>query len=208
MCQIKTSIDDVEPTKIDVQASYDIDLKPTEYLFNQGIESSEECWMNEISDSTCQSKCRFTSFAPLLPMCKTLEDLLCILDFAYTNNVYSRCNRKKRGLTFIGQMDRDTRFKKSNMTRVGMGLWSMTKEIREEVDIITLPALIGSVGGSLGMFFGFSISTLILFSLEKMDSTAKTTPIKMTIFFSLATEVHYLVLYEVSQSFIVYFSKN
>ena len=149
--------------KIDVQASYDIDLKPTEYLFNQGIESSEKCWMNEIADSTCQSKCRFTSFAPLLPMCKTLEDLLCILDFAYTNNVYSRCNRKKRGLTFIGQMDRDTRFKKSNMTRVGMGLWSMTKEIREEVDIITLPGLIGSVGGSLGMFFGFSIANYLLF---------------------------------------------
>ena len=49
------------------------------------------------------------------------------------------------------------------MTRVGMGLWSMTKEIREEDDIITLPGLIGSVGGSLGMFFGFSIANYLLF---------------------------------------------
>ena len=38
----------------------------------------------------------------------------------------------------------------------------MAKEIREEVDVITMSELIGSVGGSLGMFFGFSISAYIL----------------------------------------------
>ena len=60
-----------------------------------------------------------------------------------------------------------SKHKISEWTEFDIFLHSMKKEIKEEVDIITLPALIGSVGGSLGMFFGFSISTLILFSLEK-----------------------------------------
>ena len=43
-------------------------------------------------------------------------------------------------------------------TDINIGMYNMEKEIQEEVLILTLQDLIGSVGGSLGMFFGFSIS--------------------------------------------------
>ena len=46
-------------------------------------------------------------------------------------------------------------------------IWSMFKEIREEIDVISLPNLIGSVGGSLGMFFGFSLASYILYFVDK-----------------------------------------
>ena len=46
-------------------------------------------------------------------------------------------------------------------------LQSMTKEIREETEIVTTPDLIGSVGGSLGMFFGFTIAPNIDIIIEK-----------------------------------------
>ena len=47
-------------------------------------------------------------------------------------------------------------------------MWSMTTEVKEEVEVITTADLIGSVGGSCGMFFGFSISAYVLFIMEKI----------------------------------------
>ena len=41
-------------------------------------------------------------------------------------------------------------------------------EIKEEVEVITTADLIGSVGGSCGMFFGFFISAYVLFIMEKI----------------------------------------
>ena len=43
-----------------------------------------------------------------------------------------------------------------------------TKEIVEEIDVITMSGLIGSVGGSLGMFFGFSFTSYLSFIIEKI----------------------------------------
>ena len=43
-----------------------------------------------------------------------------------------------------------------------------TKEIVEEIDVITFSGLIGSVGGSLGMFFGFSFTSYLSFVIEKI----------------------------------------
>ena len=48
--------------------------------------------------------------------------------------------------------------------------WELSTEagtFHEEVEILTLQDLIGSVGGSLGMFFGFSISATILYYIDK-----------------------------------------
>ena len=44
---------------------------------------------------------------------------------------------------------------------------SNTKQIIEEIDVITLSGLIGSIGGSLGMFFGFSLTSYLFFAIEK-----------------------------------------
>ena len=42
----------------------------------------------------------------------------------------------------------------------------MRKEIKDEIEIIATTDLIGSVGGSMGMFFGFSMSAWILYFLR------------------------------------------
>ena len=44
---------------------------------------------------------------------------------------------------------------------------SDTKQIIEEIDVITFAGLIGSIGGSLGMFFGFSLTSYLFFAIEK-----------------------------------------
>ena len=45
-----------------------------------------------------------------------------------------------------------------------------TKQIIEEIDVITFAGLIGSIGGSLSMFFGFSFTSYLLFTIEKFTT--------------------------------------
>ena len=49
-----------------------------------------------------------------------------------------------------------------------IGIWQMSKEVKEEIFVITTQGMIGSVGGSLGMFFGFSFSAFVLYLIEKI----------------------------------------
>ena len=49
-------------------------------------------------------------------------------------------------------------FYQPNSSVVTITIDSMAKEVNEEVRIITLQSFIGNLGGSLGMFFGFSLS--------------------------------------------------
>ena len=58
--------------------------------------------------------------------------------------------------------------RKGNGTRVLIGLLYATKEVREELDVITTVELIGNFGGSMGMFFGFSLAVPLLSILNKM----------------------------------------
>ena len=53
---------------------------------------------------------------------------------------------------------------------VNVKLASMKKEIMEDVELLTVSSLIGSLGGSLGMFFGFSFSGLFFYLLETFIS--------------------------------------
>ena len=154
------------PTKIsiDINSYHFISAKPKEYLFHQGIESSEDCWSKSIQDFNCTTKCQFASIADL-PLCETIEEVECILNQA--ENLFTICNQKKTGLVFDGELVRLNKHKQDNVTTVYIDLVSMSKKIEEEVDMITMAGLIGSVGGSLGMFFGFAISACLLDCLDK-----------------------------------------
>ena len=53
-------------------------------------------------------------------------------------------------------------------TEIFVGLEPGLKEVQKEVLLLTLPDLIGSVGGGLGVFFGFSISAVLLYLIDKI----------------------------------------
>ena len=57
----------------------------------------------------------------------------------------------------------------SDELHVKVNYFSKSKQIMEEIDVITLSGLIGSVGGSLGMFFGFSITSYFSFVIERFS---------------------------------------
>ena len=55
-----------------------------------------------------------------------------------------------------------------NSSKVLVGLLYATTEVREELDVITTVQLIGNFGGSMGMFFGFSLASPLLQALNQL----------------------------------------
>ena len=80
-------------------------------------------------------------------------------------------NLKKRALTYPGEITKMINTMKNQSSRTltlfEIGIFSFFKLVKEEIDVITFADLIGSLGGSLGMFFGFSISTCVIYLLDK-----------------------------------------
>lgn len=148
------------------KSSYYMIAKKTEYLFDEGVESSKDCWMKYIEDFNCTTKCRYASFVDL-PLCQTAEEVRCMMEEGAKYLVYTVCNKKRKGFTFTEELHEMKRYKDLNWAEIDIELWSMSKMVKEEVDVITLPELIGSVGGSIGMFFGFSIATVIWYWMNK-----------------------------------------
>ena len=157
------------PSKLELEAgsTYFYNAEQTEQLFEQGLELTEECLKTHIIHSNCTA-CQFASFANL-PMCNSSKDAMCINNLAFSNYLWSECNKKKRFLNFNGEVTKWADYIKDDTTVLKLEMLSMVKEIKEEIDVITLPDLIGSVGGSLGMFFGFSISASIFYCMDKFS---------------------------------------
>ena len=146
--------------KVDRNSRYYYPPKVTEYVYAEGVQNSEECMTESIKESDCQVKCSPGSLANL-PKCKAVLDIDCVWNS--TMEAISRCNRRKYGLTFYGDLEQLENYQnENNETSVNIFVNALSKEVKEEVDVITTSGFIGSVGGSLGMFFGFSISAYVL----------------------------------------------
>ena len=75
------------------------------------------------------------------------------------------------GLTFNPELDIiDTQTQNSSETRLDLTVVMTTfmKETKEEVQLLSTADLIGSIGGSLGLFFGFTIAPNIDIIIEKI----------------------------------------
>ena len=137
-----------------------------------GTENSYECMTESIQESVCPVKCSVGSLANL-PKCNTSSEVDCIM--TNTMDYINKCSESKRGLTFNGDLEElETYSNESNETVVDIFLNAKKKEVREEVDIITTSGFIGSVGGSLGMFFGFSISAYAITILDSLTKRLNT----------------------------------
>ena len=182
----------INPSKLEIVFkengyTYMDSVKATEFYFENGVDDSDQCWTDEINSGSCPVKCKLVNFAgnlSRLPICQTLEEVRCILGQASEFNVFTKCNQKKKMLTFERDLIRLKRYQDhqdDESQHLRIGLFQMSKEIKEEIDVITTQGLIGSIGGYLGTVFGFSISTFVLFLIENIlkrtgDETIK--PIK------------------------------
>ena len=102
------------PTKIELDCkekgyAYMNTIKVSEQLFVEGVDDSNQCWAEEIKSGSCPVKCMFVNFAgnaSKLPICQTIEEVTCMIDEATRQKSFTKCNQKKRILTFNGDLMR------------------------------------------------------------------------------------------------------
>ena len=139
-----------------------------EHYFKEGNDDIIGCLTDLAKKVDCPVKCHILSSVHL-PLCNTSTDLRCMLWNTPVAEEADCYMAKKFNSYQIGRTD-STIFKKtSNLTlEFYMGMYSMMKQVKEEIEVISTPDLIGSVGGSLGMFFGLSITATCSFCLRKL----------------------------------------
>ena len=140
-----------------------------EYTFKTGVQNSSECMANVIKNSKefeCKNQCCHISGCSL-PICNTTEGFHCVMR---KNKYWLKCLLQKHPVAYTPKLHEYPVYDHS-ISVPGVfvvGTASGTKEIIDEIDVITFSGLIGSVGGSLGMFFGFSFTSYLSFIIEKI----------------------------------------
>ena len=147
-------------------------LNLVEKHFERGIENAKQCITDLFSTFNCSYQCSLLSYT-YLPLCQTTEQLQCMWNefFASDWSHYEKCYLTKKATTYeLKQRIENPLHTKANrsLTRIYIALWSMEIQIQEEVPLLTTEDFIGSIGGSLGMFFGFSMSATLFICLDKV----------------------------------------
>ena len=157
--------------KVDLVKEYThILLQPEEIYFQDGKDNSVDCLKKLIEGLNCSYPCAVTTI-PGLPYCQTVNEYLCVAE--ETKNSYDEyldCFITKKATIFSlnDRVDNPLHEDKNSLkTDIFIGMNSMKKVIKEEVFVLTLQDLIGSVGGSLGLFFGFSFSAVLFACINK-----------------------------------------
>ena len=147
-----------------------VSIKPIEHHFREGHSDMVKCATNVLEQS-CDNLCKVVSTIDA-PFCNNTEEYQCTWKaWKLNEKPYIDCFKTKKALTFDMKEEivqvMNTEKVEQTKASLRLKLQSMTKEIREETEIVTTPDLIGSVGGSLGMFFGFTIAPNIDIIIEK-----------------------------------------
>ena len=140
-----------------------------EEYFKHGTDRPGDCLKKLVEQQNCSVSC-WGSTIPGLPYCQTASEYSCV-DPVWGTEEYFDCFMTKE-VTHYSLIDRiETPYhedKNKMKTDVLIGIKAMQKVTTEEVFVLTLQDLIGSVGGSLGLFFGFSFSAVFFACLNKL----------------------------------------
>ena len=160
------------PTEINIDFSdkeyleFVLLTRNTQLLYQKGVtNTTEDCFWTEVLKTNCSYKCMV--YFDGYPKCRTVEEWHCITS-QLSPEVWTNCFMEKKALKFRAKDSRVQTYTKNEGSKVWIEVWSFQQEIEEEVDVITLAELIGSLGGSLGLFFGFSMFASIIFSIQSM----------------------------------------
>ena len=131
--------------------------KVVEKYFHEGADrDNKKCIEDLIVASNCSHRCAILSYTNL-PLCRSVGELQCIWDHLYANHgSFTYCFRFKSATTYELQGRVENPFHaeiNTSSTTIYLALWTMDRKIHEEVPLLTTEDLIGSIGGSLGMFF-------------------------------------------------------
>ena len=146
-------------------------LNAREKIFRTGEDDNVQCMTDLLSQyDHCDTKCDIVSHV-YHPPCNTSSQLTCIWNKLWADNRYTNCIKVNKASDYrVERADQPLHLELNlTTTDIYIGLWSMIKEIHEEILIYGLTDLIvGSVGGSLSLFFGFSLSAPLILLINKI----------------------------------------
>ena len=148
------------------------EAKVVEKRFAEGITDGQRCLKELIVKKSCypSSPCHLLTYVPYnLRTCETVEEYQCANDGWFHEN-YTDCFKTKVATTYSMKRS-ETPFHapvNDSFTTFDVALRFGAKEIQQEIALLTMADLIGSVGGGLGMFFGFSISATLFYFIDKL----------------------------------------
>ena len=142
-------------------------LRLSEHIFNEGNLDVANCHRNLfLAKFNCKTKCNFLSHNSL-PNCNSTEDQNCAVmeGLRRYRQEFENCFKVKQFLTYNpAAYDMPTNpMLNSSTIKFSLNIEHLQKEVLEEVKAITVESFIGSLGGSVGMFFGFSFTATILY---------------------------------------------
>ena len=165
-----------------------MDMYVKKVTYQKGHSSIKNCLENHVSGYNCTHKCIpfFLSFLDHLPTCLTNEQTNCMYNtWAYADefNIYTQYKQCLKPLTMTlydaNPVKLEGEVNPNNSVDLLFGYASNEMEIKEEALMIGTSSYIGSVGGSLGLFLGFSFFTHLSWCIDKLvDFCCKTTIIK------------------------------
>ena len=154
---------------------YWIDMKVTNISYQNGYKSIENCIENLMATHNGCKKCSpffFFSKSKKLMSCQSIEDNKCWYCWSFYGknyNEYKRCLKPRQTTLYNAE---SKPLKKSSPRRETVELTftysSDQIKIKEETLIIGTSSYIGSVGGSLGLFLGFSVFTYLSCFIDKL----------------------------------------
>ena len=153
-----------------------VNVSPTQFYKIDGVEKADECFVNYLKKSNCSKVCLpilFNFLSESLPFCAKNENYICMLDYfrktgmaelpCYYEN--QKIITKYRGEYSVTEFS-DVSYVEYPRIWITMKQSGLT--VFEERYIMTTADFIGSVGGSLGLFLGFSFFTYASDALDKV----------------------------------------
>ena len=135
-------------------------VSQTDYQYMTGTNNFEECLLEQIKrNSVCKTKCYplVFNFLPNFTLCSP-DEISCMHNLLTIQRKYRyECLQAKKIIQYKASFNPTFNLNSNESDFLFVFFFDKgTKDIKEEVLIVTTASFIGSVGGSLGLFLGFS----------------------------------------------------
>ena len=147
-----------------------IEMTPTLIEFRDGVLDAATCYEEKVKQINCPYLCYPATFDKLakIPDCKTRKEVECMLSKGFWNpeleKDFVECQRLAKTMTYKAKdiMKRPA-YPKTNSSEIVVWMIYSTNLLRVRKEVLSLgtTTFIGSVGGSLGLFLGFSCYTFL-----------------------------------------------
>ena len=169
----------IRPAKFTVKPSvskkhgYTIKLSMKEKIYLMGSHNFKNCMTRLISEFGCDDPCYPLIFNNILDLqpCQNYKDTKCMVDnLTKHRKQHNQCLKPQKDLIYQADKYHNAEYDNKSTSSIFLKFYFVSPmvEILEEIPEISFPDFAGSVGGSLGLFIGFSCYTCLSKLVDKI----------------------------------------